>query len=148
MAHQVLWQKLSFQPIDPANPTVPTGDPETVLRGGLVPDYVPSFTINALLNAGMIMAIADRPDPAIKPSSADPAPAVGPDTPPVLPDGTSTLVIGEPPASNPEKPKPSDSREKWETYGAAVGMNLGELEAMPNKAAVVDAVNAHEADPV
>lgn len=153
MAHQVLWQKLSFQKVDPANPTVPVGDPEIVLRGELVPDYVDSFTINSLANAGMIVPVTVRPDPTITPLIAEPAQPVGPDTPIVLPDGTSTIVpldadAGVTPESAPEKPKATDTRDKWESYAVAIGMDQGTVEAEPNKAAVIAAVESFESEPV
>lgn len=156
MAYQVLWQKLAFQKVDPENPTVAVGEVEIVERGGLVPKYVPSFTINALMASGMIVPVADEPDPLLIPVVAEPMQPVGPDTPLVLPTGQSTILEPSSPnvdteASAPApvaKPKHTDSRTKWEAYATspAVGMTEGEAEEYANKADLIAAVEAKEAD--
>src|SRR3954469_23059374 len=94
MPYQVLFQRLSFQRTDPSNPVVPVGNPEVVVRGDLVPDYVPLFQISALESAGMIAAVADA-DPRVFPSDMLPAQSRNPEQPPVLPsdpNGTPPLL--------------------------------------------------------
>jgi hypothetical protein len=141
---------LAFQPIDETGRA--KGDEEIVQRGKPVPDYVLPFQLNALANAGMIVEVGDRPDPAIYPASAEPRVLASPDAPPGPSGPALTDLSGDAggagatqPAVPLERPKANDSRPAWEDYGASLGMDRLELEAQPNKQAVIDAVSAHEA---
>lgn len=151
--HIVKVAALSFQPVDPANPTMPTGDPEKVTQGHRVPDYVAPFIINALLSSGVIVAVADD-DPRFAKPAPEPAPALpSPDQPPT-PDGLPPLfdLSGDPgkvPTADgeggPERPAANAKRETWESYVVAKGyLTQGEAEAAPNKDALIAAADEHE----
>ncbi len=153
---------LSFQRTDPANPTVPVGEPVLVTQGEDVPDWAPSSVVNALVAAGAIVAVADRPELV-----PDPLPPVGPDTPviPASPVATAPLTVGDiangtvpapagevvtDPAAEPVvsgKPKERDSKEAWENYAAssAIGMPREQAESM-RKADLITEVERIEAE--
>lgn len=145
--HVVYFQQLAFQPVDKDG--VATGKEEIVKRGDPVPSYVPPFVINSLTNAGMIVEVGDT-DPGLVPIEEIPVAPPGPDNPPgpngpALPDlGTGAGDVVSPVPV--EKPKPTDSRATWEQYGSAIGLDQLQLEALPNKAAVIEAVDAREAE--
>lgn len=130
MAHVVLFDRLAFQKHkldDAGKPTPePDGPEEIVFRGHPVPDYVPDWQLSALANSGMIVAVADVPQPV-------PLPDLGP-VPPVADD-----VVA---------PKPTDSRADWEAFATsdAVGMSADEAASYPNKQALIDVVNAKLAE--
>jgi hypothetical protein len=138
--------ELAFQPAN-ADGT-PAGREEIVKRGAPVPEYVAPYVINALVSAGMIVFVA-QPDPSIRPLEAEPLPPVSADQPPG-PSGPALADLGTgmgdiAPAVPFEKPKPNDSRSVWEQYGVgALGLDQLTLEALPNKAAVIEAVNDRE----
>lgn len=141
MAHQVLVQRLAFQPVDPDNPTVQAGPEDIVERGGLVPSYVSEFIISALSSAGVIVPVADKPDPTIIPISQEPAlPLPNPEQPP--PPGTGQVI---PAPQQMSKPKVTDSKDAWEDYASspAVGMDRAEAESL-NKAKLITEVNRRE----
>lgn len=145
--HVVYFQKLAFQPIDEHG--VATGKEEIVKRGDPVPSYVPPFVINSLTNAGMIVEVGDK-DPGLVPLDQEPVSLAGPDQPPG-PTGPALLDLGTGAGDvvSPvpvERPKPGDSRATWEQYGSAIGLDQLQLEALPNKAAVIEAVDAREAE--
>lgn len=145
MAYQVRTQKMAFQPVDADDPTVPTGPEEVVERGGLVPEYVAPYIISALLNSGVIVAVADRPDPTLIPVSQEPAaPAQNPEQPP--PPGTFPLtpVDDESPAEPvTERPTARDSKATWESYAEHIGVDKGEAESM-TKAELIAEVERRE----
>jgi hypothetical protein len=137
---------LAFQPTNTDGTSA--GDEEVVKRGDPVPGYVLPFQINALASAGMIVEVGDNRDHGIQPVEAEPFPPVSADNPPGPIPALGSLT-GDPetpaaPAEPVEKPKPNDSRAAWEAYGVSIGMDQLELEAEPNKAAVIDAVNARD----
>src|SRR3954462_458473 len=103
MAHQVLALRLAFQPVNPDNPTVQTGPEEIVERGGLVPDYVSSFIISTLSNAGLVTPGADPETEVVIVEPVAPA-LPNPEQPPT-PD-IGPIVVA--PAS---KPKVTDSKD-------------------------------------
>jgi hypothetical protein len=144
----VYFQSLAFQPANPDGTAA--GKEEVVLRGDPVPEYVLPFQLSALSAAGMIVEVGDKPDPRIRPLEAEPLPPVSADNPPGPIPALANLSgdpddLGSTEAPEPlEKPKPNDSRAAWEAYGVSLGMNQFELEAEPNKAAVIDAVNARD----
>jgi hypothetical protein len=125
MKHVVLFDRLAFQKHklnpDGTQSIEPDGPEEIVHRGYDVPDYVQDWERAALANAGMIVPVADVPQPAAAP---------GPLGPPE-PEVTSG-------------PDPRDSRAAWEDYATspAVGMTADEAASYPNKQALIDAVNA------
>lgn len=141
MAYQVVFQQLSFQPVDPDQPTVPSGPEEIVLRGGLVPDYVTTFQIAGLASAGMIVAVAE-PDPGLVPADALPEQPRTPDQPTFLPNNPNSPPVtlggdlggaGEDPADEPvQLPSASDKKEVWEAFAQRpeIGMTQGDAEAM------------------
>lgn len=138
MPHQVLIQRLAFQPVDPDNPTVQAGPEQIVERGGLVPEYVSEFIISALSAAGVIVPVSE-PDPLIIPRSEEPAlPLPNPEQPP--PPGTGQMV---PAPQQHIKPKVTDSKDAWEDYAASVGMDRAEAESL-NKAKLIAEVNRRE----
>src|SRR5689334_4917319 len=97
MAYQVLFQRLAFQKTKDGDPTVPDG-PEVVLnRGELVPDWVPTYHLSALFNAGMIVEVADEPRVDLVPVAAVPEQPRTPDQPAVLPSNPNSapMVPGE-----------------------------------------------------
>lgn len=170
MPYQVMFAKLSFQPTKPGEPTVPDGPEETVLRGGLVPDYVPTYIVSALLNSGMIVPVAE-PDPRVVPATQIPEQVRTPDQPAVLPsdpNGTPPVIADLPPVTTtdvpadpfpsgpsvdtpdteplPPLPRPADNKEAWETYAVRpqIGMTLGEAEAM-NKTDLMNEVKRRHA---
>jgi hypothetical protein len=130
MKHVVLFDRLSFQKHklnpDGTESIEPDGPEETVFRGHDVPDYVPDWTRSALANAGMIVPVADVPQPVAVPEP------LGPPEP----------VVHE--SETPSGPDPRDSRSAWEDYATspAVGMTAEEAASYPNKQALIDAVNA------
>jgi hypothetical protein len=135
MRHVVLFERLSFQRHkldDAGNPTIEADGPEDIVyKGHDVPDYVPDWERAALANSGMIVAVAEFPQPAPVPQD------LGPVAPkPAEPTG-------------PVAPKPTDSRADWESYATsdAVGMTDDEAASYPNKQALIDAVNAKTAQP-
>jgi hypothetical protein len=125
MKHVVLFDRLSFQKHklnpDGTESIEPDGPEETVYRGHDVPDYVPDWTRAALANAGMIVSVADVPQPVAVPEP------LGPPEPEVT-----------------SGPDPRDSRAAWEDYATspAVGMTADEAASYPNKQALIDAVGA------
>jgi hypothetical protein len=151
----VYFSKLAFQKIN-ANGQA-DGPEDIVLRGDPVPDYVMPYQISALSTAGMIVEVGDG-DPRIRPVEAEPLPPVSAETPPgpsgpaLLDLGAETVVVVTNPEvpptpatpTDPVKPKASDSRNDWEQYGVRLGMDQLALEALPNKAAVIEAVNKAE----
>lgn len=132
--HVVLFDRLAFQKHkkdENGNDTIePDGPEEIVRRGHPVPDYVPDWQREALANSGMIVAVADVPEPV--PLPAD----LGPVKPEPVPDDA------------PVAPKPGDSRADWEAFATsdAVGMNADEAASYPNKQALIDVVNAKLAE--
>lgn len=101
---------LSFQPADEHG--VPTGDPEVVQKGQKVPDYVPPFVRNALLNAGVIVQVADDLTDEQVARRFAPAPEAGRPLPnpeqPFTPDGLPPLfnLSGDPDAHGTGAPAP------------------------------------------
>lgn len=130
--HVVLWDRLAFQryKLDKeGNPTLePDGPEEIVFRGHPVPDYMPDWKRDALKQSGMIVEVADVPQPVAVPEPLGPP---APDEPPV-----------------PEVPAPNATRGDWEAFATseAVGMSKEEAESYPNKQALMDAVNAKLAE--
>lgn len=131
--HVVLFDRLSFQKHKKdkdGNDTIEADGPEEVVyRGHPVPDYVPDWTLDALRNSGMIVAVADVPAPV-------PLPDLGP-VPPAEPAADDAVV-----------PQERDSRADWEAFATspAVGMTADEAASYPNKQALIDVVNAKLAD--
>lgn len=141
MAYQVRTERMAFQPVDPDDPTVPIGPEEIVERGGLVPKYVAPYIVSALLNSGVIVAVADRPDPALIPVSQEPAaPAQNPEQPP--PPGTFPLTPSEETPVT-ERPTARDSKATWESYAEHIGVDKGEAESM-TKAELIAEVERRE----
>jgi type IV secretory pathway VirB10-like protein len=136
MAHVVVFSQLAFQKVKldkDGNRTIePDGPEEVVAKGHYVPDYVPEWQLAAFTQAGMIVPVANRPEPEPQVEVGPPAPTQ-PVTPvePVTPTGPVAL-------------KPTDSRSDWEAYATsdAVGMTSEEAVSFPNKAALIDAVDA------
>lgn len=135
MAYQVRTERMAFQPVDPDDPTVPTGPEEIVERGGIVPDYVAPYIVSALLNSGVIVAVADRPDPTLVPVKDEPAsPALNPEQPPppgtfpLTPSGSDDDAEADAPVT--EKPSARDSKAAWESYAVGVGVPQAEAESM------------------
>src|SRR3954470_23239315 len=130
MKHVVLFDRLAFQKHklnpDGTQSIEPDGPEEVVHRGHDVPEYVQDWERSALANAGMIVPVADVPQPVAVPEP------LGPPEP----------VVQEPEA--PAGPDPRDSRATWEDYATspAVGMTADEAASYPNKQALIDAVNA------
>lgn len=126
MAHVVLFNRLAFQKHkldENGNPTIePDGPEEIVYKGHPVPDYVPDWQLQALAQSGMIVPVADVPQPVARPDA------------PAEPQGPAEL-------------KPTDSRAAWEEYATSkeIGMGEEEAQAFPNKGALIDAVNARKA---
>lgn len=154
MAHQVFFQQLTFQRTDPDDPQVPVGKPEIVKRGGMVPDYVLPFTIGALLNAGMIVPVADQPDARIVPFDAIPQQPRTLDQPPILPsdpqglpptqaDAAGETATPEPEAAPVERPEVRDNKAAWEDYAVQIGVPRGEAEGM-TKANLIAEVERRE----
>lgn len=148
MAYQVRTEKMAFQPVDPDDPTVPTGPEEIVVRGGLVPDYVAPYIVSALFNSGVIVAVADRPDPTLVPVSEEPAaPALNPEQPPppgtfpLTPSGSDSGDESADPVT--EKPSARDSKAAWESYAEHVGIDKAEAESM-TKAELIAEVERRE----
>lgn len=169
MPYVVLAARLAFQPVDPADPKMPTGAEELVDRGGFVPDYAPTGLINALDAAGLIVwTEQERPD--LRPVGTEPEAPRTPDQPVVLPTNPNSplmpigdvvvtdtpadpVVVDVPPADEqqpdrqvPALPKASDSKETWENYAQlpVIGMSQGEAEAM-NKTDLMAEVKARYA---
>lgn len=156
MAYQVLFQKLAFQRTKDGEPTIPVGRETIVERGGLVPEWVPTYHVSALFNAGMIVEVADEPRSDLVPATTVPEQPRTPDQPAVLPsnpnsvpmvpgagavDGTddepADPLTPPPPDSAgveplPALPRPADNKETWENYAQRpqIGMSEGEAEAM------------------
>lgn len=136
MGYVVYLNRLSFQPVDDKG--LPTGDPETVERGGDVPSYVPPFVINALSNAGMIVDAGPR-NAEIRPIEETPTALPSADQPPT-PDGLPPLLdLGVEPSpesgagdtSSPVvRPAESASKAKWEAYATSVGIDQAEAESL------------------
>jgi hypothetical protein len=130
MKHVVLFDRLAFQKHklnpDGTQSIEPDGPEEIVRRGYDVPDYVQDWERSALANAGMIVPVADVPQPAAVPEP------LGPPEP----------VVQE--SETPAGPDPRDSRATWEDYAQspAVGMTADEAASYPNKQALIDAVTA------
>lgn len=142
MPYIVLSQRLAFQPVDPNDPKMPTGPEEIVERGGEVPAYVPTFTVSALVNSGVIV-YAERPDPAVFPANLAPAQPRTPDQPAMLPsdpNGTAPVLAdlgvgGEPPFEGDEPaqlPSAADKKEVWEFFAQRpeIGMTQADAESM------------------
>lgn len=153
----VYLDRLSFQPADPQG--VPTGDPEIVTKGNPVPDYVPPFVRSALIQAGAVVQVADdlteeqiarRFTPAAESPRALPNPEQ-PSTPDGLPPlfdlagggaptgGGTAISTGEAPA----KPSVRDSKQAWEDYAVATGMDRGMAESK-TKAELIAEVEGRE----
>lgn len=154
MAYVVLARQLAFQPVDPANPKVPTGPEEIIQRGSFVPDYAATGLINALDAAGLIVwADVERPD--LVPVGSEPVQARTLDQPAVLPSDPNgvPMFVGDitpaadpepapgdvPPPSEPDPaqqvpdlPRPSDNKETWENYAQLphIGLSQAEAESM------------------
>jgi hypothetical protein len=159
MAYQVYFNKLSFQRTDPANPTVPVGEPVTLVRGERVPAWVTPFQINALMNAGMVVEVGDDLRTDLVPVEAVPPMPRTPDQPDMLPtdpNGLPPTVNGQGPdaADDPDgstdeatgqvaRPADRDSKDKWEAYAPQVGIPLADAEAM-TKAELVAEVKRRE----
>ena len=158
MPYQVLIAALSFQRVDPEEPTVAVGPPDVVKRGGLVPDYATSFLVNALSNAGVIVPVS-VPDPAVFPAAEAPALPRTPDQPvvlpgapvvPAIPIGTDgTLTDGPaphaPPEETDERPTTRDNKATWEAYAERVGVDRAAAESM-TKAELIAEVERREAE--
>lgn len=165
MTYRVFFTKLNFQRTDPANPSVPIGDPVLVGRGEKVPDWVSPGQVNALLNAGMIVNTGDEGEvPAyLRPESEIPPQPRTPDQPDILPSDPNggllvldgTVPPGEgtfpdepaPATSDPvvvDRPSERDSKDEWEAYAVSVGVPQSEAEAM-TKAKLIDEVKRREA---
>ena len=154
----VYLNQLSFQPVDEHG--VPNGDPEIVTRGNPVPDYVRPFIRNALINAGAVMQVADDvPEDQLAHRFAVPAEAPralpNPEQPPA-PDGLPPLLSldaqnsGQPAASEtigeegpPAKPSVRDSKQAWEDYAVATGMDRATAESK-TKAELIAEVEGRE----
>lgn len=179
----VYLDRLSFQPTDEQG--VPNGDPEIVTRGNPVPDYVPPFIRNALLNSGAIVQVAD--DPAARQTPSRFAPPVespralpNPEQPPT-PDGLPPLFsydvegsrlpstessdavsadttdshvtdftpLGDTGGGQREnapaaqKPAVRDSKQAWEDYAVATGMDRADAESK-TKAELIAEVEGRE----
>lgn len=165
MPYLVLFNRLSFQRVDPRNPKVPAGDPIEVQRGGFVPEWVTPFEVNALMNAGMITAVESKEAaPEIRPIEDIPASPRTPDQPNLLPsdpngfppvvDGQGVEVVGdggepftglEPVVA--KKPGITDNKLAWENYAAspAIGMDRAEAESL-SKAKLMERVSQIEQD--
>jgi hypothetical protein len=76
MKHVVLFDRLAFQKHklnpDGTQSIEPDGPEEIVHRGYDVPDYVQDWERSALANAGMIVPVADVPQPAAVPEPLGP----------------------------------------------------------------------------
>jgi hypothetical protein len=135
MKHVVLFDRLSFQKHklnpDGTESIEPDGPEEIVYRGHDVPDYVQDWQRSALANAGMIVPVADVPQPVAVPEPLGPPEPMGQEP------GTSG-------AQESTGLKPTDSRAMWEDYATSpsVGMTDEEAASYPNKQALIDAVNA------
>lgn len=165
MPYLVLFNRLSFQRVDPFDPRVPVGDPVTVQRGDFVPEWVTPFEVNSLMNAGMISSVESKEQaPEIFPIETIPANPRTPDQPNVLPsdpNGFPPVVAGqgvEPerggeggdPATpvspiQPPKPAVTDNKKAWEDYAAspAIGMDRAEAESA-TKVKLIEEVNRRE----
>lgn len=138
MSHVVLFDRLAFQKhkLDAeGNETVEPDGPEVIVhRGHPVPEWVSDWQLQALSQSGMIVPVADAPEPVAVPDDLGPPAPVAP-----VPDDS-------PPA--PVALKPTDSRADWEAYATsdAVGMTEEEAAAFPNKQALIDAVGAKTAE--
>jgi hypothetical protein len=152
MAYQVHFLKLSFQRTEPDNPMVAVGEPEIVGRGGLVPDYVSTFIVSALLNAGMVFPAPDAGIP-VEPIPVQPRTQDQPDvlpTPAVPPmrigDEPTTVTEPDPePETEPiGRPEQGDRKATWEQYAVQIGVPQGDAESM-TKAALIAEVDRREA---
>lgn len=129
MAFVVVIDQMAFQKVkldEDGNRTIqPDGDEVIVKKGNYVPDWVPEWQRNAFQQSGMIGYVADRPEP-------EPVAEVGPPAP----AKAEPVVV--------ETPAPGASRADWEAFatGDAVGMTAEEAASFPNKAALIDAVDA------
>lgn len=152
MPYIVLKQRLAFQRTDPKNPTIPVGDEEIVERGGRVPDYVPTFIVSSLANAGDVV-FADEPDPMVVPANQLAPQVRTPDQPTVLPSDPNGVppLLGDPEEPVVEEdegdavalPATGDRKEVWEAYAQRpeIGLTQGEAESM-NKADLMAEVRA------
>lgn len=156
----VKFRALDFQRTKADDPTVPVGDPVTVLKGERVPDWVQEFTISALTNAGMIVFAADT-EPAV--FVPEPPRVRLPEQPPVLPsdpNGVPPLLGDRPGETAPEEagdelpplPRDADTKDTWERYAThpLIGMDLAEAEAMNKKDLLTEVKRRHAiaAEPV
>lgn len=168
MAYQVLFRELAFQKTKEGEPTIPEGPEEVVQRGGLVPDYVPTWFIAALFNAGMIVEVADQPRVDLRPVGDVPEQPRTPEQPAVLPSNPNSPPImvetgqsqenGDPAATLPAPdstgaeplpalPKPADNKEAWENYAQRpqIGMSQGDAEAMNKTDLMAEVKRRYEA---
>lgn len=154
--------KLSLQKTKDDDPKVPVGDETIVEPGQELPDWTPTFMVNALSNAGMIVYAADRS--AVVPG-AEPIPAQPrtPDQPVVLPsdpngtaptlatltDSTASTSSTTDESGSASKPDGRSSKADWERYAVSglpesQRMDQGEAESM-SKSELMAEVKRREA---
>lgn len=166
MPYQPVFKKLSFQQVKDNDPMIPVGDPVIVTDREFLPDWVPTFQINALLNAGMIKQVSDpgayrfeNDADALRPRTADQPTRLPTENvvSPLVMAGDGTVVAAEQGSADDEAPssdessaKPGvrDSKEAWEAYavnGMPVEQRLTQDEAEGmTKTALIAEVNRRE----